>query len=98
MKWISSKGGPLVLLPQNLVKFWGGCATSYTAVYYLSDDGDTAVTDYDRACDIDDTVGVLQLAEEQCLVFGTEDGQATWITAAGSVSGYLVRWLYADGT
>src|SRR5215471_48557 len=63
MKWISSGGGPLVLLPQSLAKLWGGCVTSNTAVYYLSADGYTDVTDYDRACEVEGTAGVLRLGE-----------------------------------
>jgi hypothetical protein len=97
MKWIGTQGGPLLLLPQSLVKLWGGCVASYTAVYYLSNDGATAVTDYDRACNVSGAAGLLQLGTEQCMVFGNECCQATWIPATGSVIGYLVRWLYADG-
>ena len=95
MQWVSSGGGPLVLLPLRLRALWGGCVSSYTGIYYLSEDGGYVGSDYDRACAIPGTVGVLGVGEGECVVFGNEQSQATWVVDE-KLQYLLVRWLYAD--
>ena len=97
MKWIGTAGGPFVMLPRGSTKLWGGYVTSYTAAYHLTEDGSTTVTDYDRACEVSGSTGVLQLGTSECLVFGNECCQAAWVNPVDRLQGYLVRWLYADG-
>lgn len=59
MEWISSEGGPLILISRKYLADWTGI------------EGD----DYDRACAIDDYAGVIRVSSSQGLVFGDEPCQ-----------------------
>lgn len=81
MKWISSSGGPLILIPQSVVGSWKGIA-----------DG-TTETDYVRACNVMDYIGIVECNGHEALVLGDEPLQATlWTEGENSA---IVRWMYA---
>tara|TARA_R110002072_G_scaffold33030_9_gene100250 strand:+ start:2604 stop:3092 length:489 start_codon:yes stop_codon:yes gene_type:complete len=56
MEWISSEGGPLILISRSSLAYWKGVNSD----------------DYDRACAIDDYAGVISVSDSQGLVFGDE--------------------------
>jgi hypothetical protein len=51
-------------------------------------------TDYDRACDIKDYAGVLQVGPVRTLVLGDMPQTAAWWPLP--VGGILVRWMWAN--
>ncbi|WP_150242300.1 Imm21 family immunity protein [Nocardiopsis quinghaiensis] len=52
--WVSSFGGPLLLVPSSALAAWGGC----TDEGMIFGDPDTP-DDYDRACAVDGLTGVV---------------------------------------
>jgi Immunity protein 21 len=53
--WVSSMGGPLVVVPVSLMGAWGGFGDAGER------DGSAVVTDYDRACAVAAHAGVIDL-------------------------------------
>lgn len=76
LTWIESAGGPLLLLEEHLLSHWHGIETD----------------DYDRACGIDDYLGLLDVGSGRALVLGEEPMSTAWL----SEPGMFVRWQYAD--
>ncbi|WP_257460858.1 immunity 21 family protein [Archangium lipolyticum] len=79
MPWISSAGGPLVLLPKVLLPHWRG-------TYGVP-------SDYERACGVEGYVGVIEKAGGEMLVLGDEPLQTAVSALDGRPC--LVRWVYA---
>jgi hypothetical protein len=85
--WVSSMGGPLVVVPVSMTGEWGGFDDAGER------DGSAVVTDYDRACAVPDSAGVIGV--------GTGTGQALVLRNATTAC-YLpqhrlfVLWLGAD--
>lgn len=88
MDWIYSSGGPLILMDKNSLHDWGGC---------LKLGGSTAdkeyKTDYERACAIDDYLGVISVNGSDALVVNDEPLQTT-IWHQDEIA-FLVRWEWA---
>lgn len=84
--WIESAGGPLLLLEENLLAHWQGC---------FSNSEDTP-TDCDRACDVDDYIGVIAVDSSHGIVLGEEPFPTAWWSLARLGEGLLVRWVYAE--
>jgi hypothetical protein len=84
--WIESAGGPLLLLEANLLAYWRGC---------FSDSEDTP-TDYDRACAVDDYIGVIAVGSSHAIVLGEEPFSTAWWRLPKLGQGLLVRWVYAE--
>ncbi len=79
MQWISSSGGPLVLMPRAAMSEWKGAL------------GDGS--DYDLACSVEDYAGIIRWKSIDVLVLGDEPLQtAAQVTADQLI---LVRWMYA---
>ena len=81
INWLHNDGGPLVILPCAPPVLWeGGTRLSgdriVEATFRAS--GDPA-TDYDRACDVDDSVEMLNRDSSWILVLGGVVQAATWI-------------------
>src|SRR6185295_2304307 len=55
---------------------------------------DGPATDYDRACDVDDWLGLIDVGEGKGLVLGSDPFMTTWLPLADG--GLLVRWVCAD--
>jgi len=94
--WISSEGGPLLVLPRSLVPAWGGIDAPDDAVPVF--ESGTFVTEYDRACAVDDYLGLIPVANGRGLVLGAEPMLTTWLPDAAhpDMGGILVRWVYAE--
>jgi Immunity protein 21 len=104
--WISSYGGPLLLIPGEYLYAWeGGDAPSngrqVQAKFRWAGPDDVA-TDYDRACDVEGWIGRLEVGDGSAVVLGGEPAMTAWLPAAPStvddsdIVGYLVRWIAAD--
>jgi Immunity protein 21 len=97
MRWISSAGGPLLLLDEGNIECWGGAIDITVApdVKESSSSGGTR-TDYDRACQIEDWLGRLVVGSGEALVLGGDPMATTWLGAEALDGGMLVRWLFAE--
>ncbi|HEY5838764.1 MAG TPA: Imm21 family immunity protein [Pyrinomonadaceae bacterium] len=89
LTWISSDGGPLLLVEKSLVSDWQGVSTLQTNG---AEDGPPA--DYDRACSIEDYVGLIAVGTGEALVLGDEPMQTSWL-AVSDREGILIRWQWA---
>lgn len=85
--WINSAGGPLILLEESLLKHWHG--------FNLADDPDY-ITDYNRACEINEFVGIIPVVSGYGLVFGGEPFQTAWLPFPEAKNGLLVCWNFAE--
>jgi hypothetical protein len=98
LNWVESAGGPLLVVPEDLVAFWEGIRQppSFRVVEaeFRWTEGGTA-TDYDRACDIQDYVGVIPVGPGQAIVLADEPLPTTWISGPDNPAGYIVRWVHA---
>lgn len=82
MTWIDTAGGPLIGAAYPVGLNWNGTQASST--------GDTR-SDYDRACEIMDYVGVIPCASSRVLVFGDEPLQTTVLSLNEDIA--VVRWV-----
>jgi len=58
--------------------------------------GSEIATDYDRACDIEEWIGLVNVGEGKAIVLGGDETSTTWFPLAESQEGMLVRWIYAN--
>ncbi|MFF9870011.1 Imm21 family immunity protein [Streptomyces sp. NPDC013953] len=80
-EWIESGGGPLIVVPEQVLTSWQGCDFESTT----NDD------DYGRACEVEGYLGVIPVAHAQALVLG-EPWPATYVPKHGC----FVCWIAAD--
>ena len=80
VEWAESGGGPLIAVPETVLPFWAGA------------DGDETASDYDRACEVDGSVGLLPVGDSAALVFGDEPASTSYLPDHG----IFVRWCAAD--
>jgi hypothetical protein len=59
MEWITSEGGPLIIIGRKSLADWQGIESN----------------EYDRACAVDDYAGVINVSTSQALVLGDEPCQ-----------------------
>ncbi|MET8029793.1 Imm21 family immunity protein [Streptomyces avermitilis] len=78
--WVESGGGPLIAIPEVVLPFWAGA------------DGDELSTDYDRACDVDASIGLVPVGDTRALVLGDDPLSTTFLPEHGT----FVRWCAAD--
>jgi len=96
--WVTCDGGPLLLVAEEYLLAWTGAANpspgrKVEAQFRWNPDG--PATDYDRACDVDDWLGLIDVAQGKGLVLGGgEPFMTTWLPL--SDGGLLVRWVCAD--
>jgi len=84
IKWVESGGGPLILVPTAHLSQWRGVGGP--------SEGET---DYQRACEVADSVGVVAVGSGDGLILGDEPLPTAWVPNE-SGGGVLVRWVYAD--
>ncbi|MFE9685438.1 immunity 21 family protein [Streptomyces sp. NPDC006285] len=78
--WVESGGGPLIAIPEVVLPFWTGA------------DGDELASDYDRACEVEGSVGLLPVGNATALVLGDEPAATAYLPEHGT----LVRWFAGD--
>jgi Immunity protein 21 len=83
LNWINSTGGPLILMDEISFSNWKGS---------LKHNG---ISDYERACMVDDYLGLVEFEKHLGLVLGDEPNQTSWINI-GDSQGIIVRWVWAD--
>jgi len=87
MKWISSAGGPLILLPSSVRNKWRGITRATS----------TDVSDYEAACAVRGYVGVI--ARHDCAILVLNDEPMdTAVVKTKSDRILLVRWMYAPSS
>jgi len=84
--WVESKGGPLILLEEDVVPYW----RDYLPV------SDSSLTYYERACEVSDYLGSIGVGSRSGLVFGEQPYSTTWLQASEWDYGIIVRWVYAE--
>lgn len=84
--WLEPAGGPLILLEEDLVPCWRG----YLPV------SDSTVTDYERACEVSDYLGTVDVGSRSGVVFGDQPYSTTWWHSRELDSGLIVRWVCAE--
>jgi hypothetical protein len=103
LTWLSSGGGPLLLLSRHHLKEWKGTDVPtggrVVEATFRWDGPDSPATDYDRACDVDGYVGVIPVGAGHAVVLGDEPCATAWYSrTAGDTGEYglLVRWVHAN--
>jgi hypothetical protein len=89
IKWISSFGGPFVLMSRSTASLWRGTEGRIT---HATDD---ASTDYESACSISGYAGIIHGNSQDIVVLDEGPDDIAWF-ARGSNSGVFARWLGAD--
>ncbi len=84
--WLESTGGPLILLEENLIPYWRG---------YLSG-SESGLTDYERACEVSDYLGSIEVASGSGVLLGEEPYSTSWWQSRELDYGLIVRWVYAE--
>lgn len=82
-------GGPLIAIPVSALPAWRGCQEDGIVL----SDGDTP-DDYDRACEVDELAGVIEVGADgaQALVLADEPATSCFL----SEQRVFLRWLGAD--
>lgn len=105
LTWMSSNGGPLLLVPGEYLSSWRGIDPppegQHIEAQFRWAGLDEPATDYDRACDVTGYVGLLDIGAGQGLVLGDEPHSTAWRPLpAGDgdheIGGLLIRLVYAD--
>lgn len=84
LAWLDTQGGPFVLMPAGRVHAWGGL------------DSAADESDFDRACEIDDYIGVIPLDGGEVLVLGDDPFPTAFLSAPSFGGGYLIRMLWGE--
>ncbi|MGC5039567.1 MULTISPECIES: immunity 21 family protein [unclassified Streptomyces] len=80
VEWVESGGGPLIAVPETVLPFWAGA------------DGEETASDYDRACEVDGSVGLLPVGDSTALVLGDEPAATAYLPEQAA----FVRWRAGD--
>lgn len=85
-------------MEKRLLPFWEGSGAPSNGRIVEADFrwGLDVATDYDRACDIADWSGLIEVGDGLGLVLSIENHSTTWIPATGDTVGTLVEWGFAD--
>ncbi|MGQ4382436.1 Imm21 family immunity protein [Streptomyces sp. SAS_270] len=79
VKWVESGGGPLIAVPEVVLPFWAGA------------DGDDLSSDYDRACEVDGSIGLVPVGDSRALVLGDDPASTSFLPEHST----FVRWCAA---
>jgi hypothetical protein len=98
IKWVSTGGGPLIMIPVEIAHYWRGCSSSNswpdTADPLKIWEAMRWYTDYGRACGVVDYLGVLAVGPGHCLVLGDEPMQTAFLPS--ELDWLVVRWVHAE--
>jgi len=106
LAWMNSEGGPLLLVPGECFSSWGGICPPTDGrqieATFRWDGADSPACDYDRACDVDGYLALLEIGTGQGLVLGGDPMSTAWwprVAPDGTGAdrgGILIRWFYAN--
>ena len=83
IRWFSGSGGPLILIPEDLLEAWTGVESSRSG----------PASDYDRACELGQPVANIGVGSGRAIVLGDDRlATAVWPQASGAL---FVRWQRA---
>ena len=90
--------GLLFLWKSDYLPYWEGseAPSEGRIVEAESRWGLDIATDYDRACDINDLAGVIDVSDGSALVISIENHATTWFPSLDNEGGSLVEWGFAD--
>ncbi len=100
LRWVECDAGPHILLEKRLIASWEGVnkprnGRIVNAKFRYREESDPA-TDYDRACDIEDYIGLILVGDGNGLVIADDVPRSTWIPAYDQKGGYLVILNYLE--
>lgn len=97
-EWVSGDGGPLLLLEKALLPKWEGSDEPSNGRVVQAEHrwGLDVATDYDKACDVSDWAGVIDVEGGSGFVFSTSNHSATWLPEIDGENGALIEWGFAD--
>lgn len=76
LTWLDTDAGHLILMPVSVRRQWSGIepssAPEATTVRFRWNQPNDPPSDYDRACGVDDYVGILQVGSHQAIVLGQD--------------------------
>lgn len=84
--WIESGGGPLLFAPQSSLKDWLGATGSKVS---------NMQTDYDRACAIEDEIGIISIGTRSAVILGDEPDRTALIAERSGADIFMIRWRWA---
>jgi hypothetical protein len=90
-KWVTSAGGPLILLDERRLNDWGGVFSPVTG----EADPDGRDTDYARACEVEGYIGRIPVNSVEVLVLGDEPMPTAWVPNSTG-GGTFVRWMAGE--
>lgn len=106
LRWMQSGGGPLLLVPGEYLPSWEGIDPpsdeQQIEARFRWNGQDMSPTDYDRACDVERWLGLIDIGVGQGLVLGGEPLGTAWQASIPSpesdnkAGGILIRWVYAN--
>jgi hypothetical protein len=99
-KWLNTTGGPIVILPVAELKNWSGCfsvksgETEENVFVYENDFLNPELTDYGKACEIEDYIGIFDFGKDKAIVLNDLPLPTCVETLEKDV--FIVRWFYAE--
>ena len=108
LQWISSTGGPLVLInTQDLNKWFGGYSftTEENKIEIYLDGGGLVLeedflnpqkTHYGKACEHPNLCRIIDFDDKQVIVLGDEPAATAWFPYSDDLGGIFIRWIFAD--
>lgn len=97
LDWVGNDGGPFLLIPKKHLQAWEGTyppSNGRVVEAQFRYDPTIPATDYDRACDIEAYLGLLEVGRGTTLVLGDEPLMTAWYPKSNG--GILIRWRYAE--
>lgn len=98
LTWLDTDAGHLILMPRSLRSKWSGIEPPrdgrVVEARFRWNQPTAAACDYDRACDVQDYVGILDLDSGKAVVLGQDPLAATWQAIPGG--GVLIARLYTS--
>jgi hypothetical protein len=96
--WVTPERGPMLLIPKSALMAWGGVEQPRSGRVIEARsrwrDPDAPATDYDRACDLEGPLSVIDVNGRQALVLGGAPLATTWLPRGDG--GVLVRGTGSD--
>lgn len=86
------------MIDQKYLENWEGCdAPSKNRKVEASFRWSLEIaTDYDRACDVEDYLGLINVGEGKAIVLGGDEMPTTWFPLPERQEGILIRWFYGN--
>jgi hypothetical protein len=84
LNWLECSGGPFILMEKSLLKYWGG----------YDEEGEP--NDYDRACEINEYLGIVNVHDGVALIVNTESMQIAINPSIKTNEIMFISWVYAN--